>query len=144
MLRPGRRADRGSALILMPAGLLVLLVLASVAVDMSLVHMRHRQALDVAASAANDAVTAAADPAQLRRGVYRIEPTEARAVVRRTIAASGLATHMVGPARVVVDGANVQVSVTVRAEHLFTGALPGTPDSTVVTATASATAVQSE
>jgi hypothetical protein len=128
----------------MPAGLLVLLVLASVAVDMSMVHLRHRQALDVAASAANDAVTAAADPAQLRRGVYRIEPSEAREVARRTIAASGLAAHMVGPARVVVDGANVQVSITVRAEHFFTGALPGTPDSTVVTATASATAVQSE
>lgn len=137
-----RRSDQASALMLMPAGLLVLLLLASVAVDMSLVHLRHRQALDVAGSAANDAVTAAADPSQLRRGVYRIEPAEAQRVARRTIAASDLAPHVVGQPRVLVDGTSVQVSLRVEAKHLFTSALPGAPDTTVVTATVSATAVQ--
>lgn len=145
MLSPtprARRSDEASALMLMPAGLLVLLLLASVAVDMSLVHLRHRQALDVAGSAANDAVTAAADPGQLRQGVYRIEPAEAQRVARRTIAASDLAPHLVGAPRVLVDGSSVEVSLRVEAEHLFTGALPGAPESAVVTATVSASAVE--
>lgn len=137
-----RRSDRGSALILMPAALLVLLILASVAVDMSLVHMRHRQALDVAGSAANDAATAAADVGDLRQGVYRIEPAEAQRVARRTIAASDLAPHVIGRPRVVVDGVSVRVSLTVEAERFFTGALPGVPDATTITATASATAME--
>jgi len=128
-------------LILVPACLLILLVLASIAVDMSLVHLRQRQALDVAASAANDAVTAGADPVALRSGVFHVEPAAARRVVARTLAASQLAPHLAGPPRVVVDGETVEVSVTLRADYLFTAVMPGTPDATTVTATASATAV---
>ena len=74
--RDGRRVagagatcgDRGSTLMLVPAGLLVVLVMASIAVDMSLVHLRQRQAVDVASGAANDAVTAAAEEGALRGG----------------------------------------------------------------------------
>ena len=139
MLR--RDGDRGSVLILVPACLLILLVLASIAVDMSLVHLRQRQALDVAASAANDAVTAGVDPASLRSGVFHVEPAAARRVVARTVAASQMAPHLVGPPRVVVDGETVEVSLTLRADYLFTAVMPGTPDDTTVTATASATAV---
>ena len=43
---------------LVPAGLLIVLVMASIAVDMSLVHLRQRQAYDLASAAANDAATA--------------------------------------------------------------------------------------
>lgn len=142
MLTSRRRwRDRGSALILMPACLLVLLVLASIAVDMALVHLRQRQALDVAASAANDAVTAGADHAALRSGRYSVSPAAARQVVARTVAASQLAPHVVGSPTVVVDGDRVEVTLTLEADYLFTGVMPGTPDATTVTATASATAV---
>jgi hypothetical protein len=41
-----------------------------------------------------------------------------------------------------IAGDTVEVSLTVEADYLFTGALPGTPDGTTVHATASATAVQ--
>lgn len=136
-----RGGDRGSVLILMPACLLIVLVLASIAVDMTLVHLRQRQALDVAASAANDAVTAGVDVGALRAGEYRVEPAAARQVVARTVAASQLGQHLVGSPRVVVEGERVEVSLTLQADYLFTAVMPGTPDGTTVTATASATAL---
>jgi hypothetical protein len=125
---------------LLPACVLIVLVLASIAVDMSLVHLRQRQGFDVAAGAANDAATAAADTDLLRSGRFEIDPMVAQQVARDTVAASDLAPHVVGGPTVTVDGATVEVTLTVAAEHLFTGAMPGAPDRTVVTATASATA----
>ncbi len=141
MALPAGRRDRGSALMLMPAGLLIVLVLASIAIDMTVVHLRQRQAMDVAASAANDAVTAGADPSGLRSGVYRVDPAAARRVVQRAVAASDLASHLAAAPRVSVTGDTVAVRLTVKADYIFTAALPGAPGSTTVTATASATAV---
>lgn len=134
-------ADRGSALLLMPACVLIMLVLASITVDMALVHLRQRQAFDVAAAAANDAVTAGVDTSALRSGTFVVQPAAARQVVARSVAASELAPHLVGPPRVAVDGDQVEVRLTLRADYLFTGVMPGTPDATTVTATASATAM---
>jgi hypothetical protein len=125
----------------MPACVLVVLVLASIAVDMALVQLRQREAFDLASSAANDAVTAGADPDALRSGGFALDPGAAEATVERTIAASDLARHLVGRPSVRVAGDTVEVSLRLEADYLFTGALPGTPDGTTVTATASATAV---
>lgn len=133
-------ADSGSVLILMPACVLVVLVLAAVAVDMSLVHLRQRQAFDVAASAANDAVTAGVDQASLRAGSYRVDPATARAVVEDAVAVSDLTPHVVRTQVARVDDQTVEVALTVRIEHLFTGVMPGVPTTSEVTATASATA----
>lgn len=127
---------------LMPACVLVVLVLASIAVDMALVHLRQREALDLAASAANDAVTAGADPARLRAGDFGLDAGRVHATVDRTIAASDLAPHVVGRPSVRIAGDTVEISLDVEADHLFTGAMPGAPDTTTVHATASATAVQ--
>ena len=134
--------DRGSVLMLMPACVLVVIVLASIAVDMAMVHMRQRQALDLAASAANDAVTAGADPALLRGGAFGLDAGRVQSTVERTVAASDLAPHLVGRPRVRVAGDTVEVALDVEADYFFTGALPGTPDATTVHASASATAVQ--
>jgi hypothetical protein len=134
-----RRDDRGSVLMLVPACVLVVLVLASIAVDMSLVHLRQRQGFDLAATAANNAATAAADPHLLRAGRFELDPPTARRVVHDAVAASDLAPHVVGAPRVAVAGATVEVTLIVSAEHLFTGAIPGAPDQSQVTATASAT-----
>lgn len=137
-----RDRDRGSVLMLMPACVLVVLVLASIAVDMSLVHLRQREALDLAASAANDAVTAGADPARLRAGSFGLDAGRVRATVDRTLAASDLAPHLVGRPVVRIAGDTVEVALEIEADYLFTGALPGTPTATTVHASASATAVQ--
>jgi hypothetical protein len=137
---PRRRVDRASVLLLVPAALLIVLVMASIAVDMSLVHLRRRQAYDLAAGAANDAVTAAADEGSLRAGGYRVDPDRAQQVVERIVAASDLAPDVAAPPTVRVTGDSVSVEVSLYADYIFAGVIPGTPDGTTVTASASATA----
>lgn len=137
------RADRGSSLVLMPAGVLVVLILASIAVDMSVVHLRKRQALDLAAAAANDAATAGADPAGLRAGEFRLDPGTARRVVMRTVAASELAPDLAAEPLVTVSASGIEVTLAIEADYVFAGAVPGAPDGAVVTATASASATPS-
>jgi Tfp pilus assembly protein PilX len=134
--------DRGSALMLMPAGLLIVLVLASIAVDMSLVHLRKRQAFELAAAAANDAATAGVDQGELRAThAYVLDPERTRAVVGDVVAASDLATHLAGPPVVTVSGADVRVELALEADYIFADVVPGAPDGTVVRATATARAV---
>jgi hypothetical protein len=136
-----RRADeRGSVLMLVPAGVLIVLVLASIAVDMSLVHLRKRQAFDLASAAANDAATAGADQAALRLGSYVIEPGSARAVVDDVVGASELAPLLAAPPSVTVTAEGVSVEITLEADYVFAGVLPGAPDGTVVAASATAAA----
>ena len=137
---PRRRVDRASVLLLVPAALLIVLVMASIAVDMSLVHLRRRQAYDLAAGAANDAVTAAADEGSLRAGGYRVDPDRAQQVVERIVAASDLAPDVAASPTVRVTGDSVAVEVSLYADYIFAGVIPGTPDGTTVTASASATA----
>lgn len=126
---------------LMPAAVLVVLILASIAVDMAVVHLRQRQAFDVAAGAANDAVTAGVDEGALRQGAYSLDPGQVREIVRRRVAASRLAEHLAGPPQVRVDGDTVEVVLAVEADYVFGGVIPGAPDRTVVTAVASAAAI---
>lgn len=140
-VEPRRREDRASVLVLAPAALLIVLVMASIVVDMSLVHLRRRQAHDLAAGAANDAVTAAADEGSLRAGGYRVDPDRAQQVVERIVAASDLAPDVAAPPTVHVTGDSVVVEVSLHADYIFAGVIPGTPDGATVTATASATAV---
>jgi hypothetical protein len=136
--------ERGSALMLMPAGLLIVLVLASIAVDMSLVHLRKRQAFELAAAAANDAAGAGVDQGLVRTThAYVLDPARTRAVVGDVVAASELASDLAGPPVVTVTGAAVRVELTLDADYIFADIVPGAPDGTVVTASATATAVPS-
>ncbi len=140
LTRPRPRPDRGSVLMLVPAGLLIVLIMASIAVDMSLVQLRQRQAHDLAAGAANDAATAAADVGQIRSGGYSVDPDAATAVVDRIVAASELAPDVVGRPVVRVTGNVVEVEVSLYADYIFAGAVPGASDGATVTARASAVA----
>jgi hypothetical protein len=140
LLRARPHGDRGSILLLVPAAFLVVMILASIAVDMSLVHLRQRQAHDLASSAANDAVTAAASHQALRNGRIELTQADAEAVVARIVAASDLAPQVVGAPVVRVRPDTVEVELAVRAEYVFASVVPGAPESTTVTATASATA----
>jgi hypothetical protein len=134
--------ERGSTLLLMPAGLLIVLVLASIAVDMSLVHLRKRQAFELAAAAANDAATAGVDQGHLRTTqAYVLDPERTRAVVADVVAASDLAPQLARPAVVTVSGAGVRVELALEADYIFADVVPGAPDGTVVTASATATAL---
>ena len=134
--------ERGSALMLMPAGLLIVLVLASIAVDMSLVHLRKRQAFELAAAAANDAATAGVDQGRLRTTqTYVLDPETTRAVVADVVAASELAPQLARPPVVTVTGAGVRVELALEADYIFADVVPGAPDGTVVTASATARAL---
>ena len=132
--------ERGSVLMLVPAGVIIVFVLASIDVDMSLVHLRKRQAFDLASAAANDAATAGADQAALRSGSYVIEPGSARTVVADVVGASELAPHLAAPPSVTVTAEGVSVEITLEADYIFAGVVPGAPDGTVVAASATAVA----
>ncbi len=135
------RGHQGSVLILMPAAMLIVLLLGAIAVDLTIVHLRQQQAIEAAASAANDAVTGGLDQTALRAGHgYHLDPAQVDAAVDRSIDAQGLADQLAAPPQITEPTANsITVVLTLRAEYLFARALPGTPHSTTVRGTATAT-----
>ncbi|HEX7095131.1 MAG TPA: hypothetical protein VF183_04570 [Acidimicrobiales bacterium] len=128
--------QRGSVLMLMPAAVLVLIVLASIATDFAIVGMRARELHNAAAAAANDAATAAISREGLRLGETWIDTDTAHRVVSRSLAARGIT--LAAPPRVTVslDGREVHVQLVARHRYLFAAALPGAPDEFTVEATA--------
>lgn len=134
--------DRGSALMLMPAGVLVVLVLAAIAMDLSLVHLVRREAVAAAEAAANDASTYGLDERAYRRGEgYALDPERVRAAVDSSLAAAGLTDDLVMEPQVTTSATTVQVRVEVRVRYVFAPALPGVAHSTTVAATGTATPV---
>lgn len=139
-MRPPAR-DRGSVLLLMPAAMMVVIVLAAIAVDLSLVRVRHEQLESVASAAANDAANllsieqlrSATEPSEL---LVSIDPSRVRAIVEEAVAASELDDIRIVRADAVGDEVTVELSIDV--EHLFGRALPGTPDSRRVGAASTA------
>ncbi len=138
------RGDRGSVLILMPAAVLVVLLLGAIAVDLSIVHLRQRQAVAAASGAANDAVTAGLDQAALRRGEgYRLDPARVDTAVTESLEADGISDELTEPPRITMPTPDsVTVEIHVRAEYLFARSLPHGPRITVVRGTATATVQQ--
>ena len=140
--RPAVPCERGSVLLLMPAAALIVIVLAAIAVDLSLVRIRHEQLENVAAAAANDAANQL-DQSALRAGgdpstpTVVLDPERVATVVAETVEAQGLGG--VSIVRADVDGREVVVTLSIEVEHLFGRALPGTPDHRRVTASGSAT-----
>jgi hypothetical protein len=132
------RGDWGSALLLVPAGILIVLLLGSIAVDLSLVHLTRQEAADAAAAAADDTVTAALDQETLRAsGEYVIDERQARDVTAAVLAARGLATK-VSAADVALEGDTVTVTLTMPVRYVFARGVPGARHGTTVTVTASA------
>jgi len=133
---------RGSALMLVPAGFLVMLLLGSIAFDLSLLFLRQRQASSLAADLANDLATLALDEDHLRAsGEYVLDPEAAAAIGRDLALRSDLSDRLADLEVAVVDEAEVQVTATVRVEYVFAKAIPGAGEGTEVTATATARAV---
>ena len=131
--RAGRRggpassvSDRGSALALVPAGFLVLVLLASLAVDSALAYLGQQQLHDALAAAANDAVTAGLDNASFyRQGSLVLDP----AAVAQTVCASVAAQHDSGlhdmTLSVAIDGDSVRVAGSAVVDAVFGRAIPG-------------------
>ena len=137
----GPERSRGSVLMLMPAGALIVLLLGAIAFDLSLVFLRQRQASSLAADVANDLASVALDVPTFRAsGAFELDPRRADAVGRALLDASDLADELTS-ATITVDGTDtVTVRVIVSVDYVFAKAIPGAADGTTVTASATAVA----
>ena len=133
--------ERGSALTLMPAAVLVFVVLGAIAVDFAVAFLAEREVSNAAAAAANDVAGAALDQDRFYAdGAIRLDPSVAQSVGRTSVAAAGLDHLDEVAVRVSVrgDAPTVTVTVSARAGYAFAKALPGGPDGVAVEATATA------
>jgi Flp pilus assembly protein TadG len=135
------RRQRGSVLMLMPAAVLVLVVLASIAVDFAIVGMGARELHNAAAAAANDAATAALSSEGLRSGETWVDTAAAQRVAARSLAARGIVLDAPPQVSVSLDGREVTVTLRATYDYVFAPAIPGAPDEFHVEATATARAV---
>lgn len=118
--------ERGSALALVPAGFLVLVLLASLAVDSAVAYLGQQQLHDALSAAANDAVTAGLDNASFYGGgTLVLDP----AAVARTVCASVAAQHDPGLHHIalsmVIEGDSVRVNGSAVVDAVFGRAIPG-------------------
>jgi Flp pilus assembly protein TadG len=135
------RSDRGSVLMLMPAGILVVIILAAISVDQSLVFLRQRQASSVAIDVANDLATAALDEDSFRStGRFRLDEARARSLGQLLVASSDIGPHLRDVDIWLSADDEVVVELTAGVDYIFARALPGASDGTTVRARAAAVA----
>ena len=133
--------DRGSAMMLMPAAFLVVLLLGSIALDFGLLHARQREIYHLADGAANDAASYAVDTAVLRSlGCIALRPDAATAAAQASIGASGIAdVQLDGVELTVIDDLPaVVVNVSLEAQLILAPAVPGGSSTRHLEATATA------
>lgn len=129
-------------LVLMPAAALIFLVLGALAVDSAAMFLAQRQLANAAVAAANDAVAAVDIDAYYGEGTFRLEPARVQQVAQESVERSGL-DHLHGLVAVAtVQGDVVEVTLTARVDHIFSGAVPGGGDTAEVAATAVAGAAR--
>ena len=131
----------GSVLLLVPAAVLILIVLASIAVDSAVVFLGQRELANAAAAAARDATTAVSDPRFYGSGAVVLDPGRADRVARAAIAARDMrGVTLSEPVSVTVEGRQVCVSLTGRVERIVARSFPGVPGTVTVHARSTATA----
>lgn len=124
--RRGPARERGSVLLLFPAAILVVLLLASIAVDAAIAHRAQVELREAAAAAANDAVTHGLDEATFQRtGEWRLDPRRVEAAVRAALAARADHLDATLAGAPTIDPATGAVTVTLTAEvdYLFAPAV---------------------
>lgn len=142
----GRHPDRGSVLMLVPAGVLVLLMLGAMAVDSAVGFMAQRELSSLAAGVANDVAGAAlSDPAFYQEsGAIRIDPRAADQQAEAARVTSGIRGIKDLDVRAVVRGDQVCVTAVGTIDYVFAKAFPALPDSKTVRGQAVATAVRGD
>ncbi len=123
--------ERGTALVMVPALALVLVVLGAVAIDLAVAHAAQRSAVRVATAAADDAAGMIDRRAVQLDGVVRIDPVAADLVARARIRTADLPGPVEG-VEVHSDASSVEVVLRVRVPHVFLDAVPGGPGSGTV------------
>ena len=122
----GSICERGTALLLVPVGVLIVTLLASITVDSAAAFVAQREAASAASSLANDLVTLAVDESALRlHGMYRLDPSrlrQLRAWAQRTASDRVSAVFEPGSISVTVSSAGpaaVRVSVSGSARRII-------------------------
>lgn len=121
LLRERLRADDGNTLLLMPAAVLVVIILAGIAVDLATVWLGYRRVADLAASIANDAV-AAVDFEVFYGNKGKVQVVSARAQQRADVLVqyAGSDRALLNPAcRVEAAADSVTVHCTAAVEPIF-------------------------
>ena len=141
--------QRGSVLMLVPAGVLVLVVLGSIAVDFAIVFLAQRELAGAAAAAANDAATAAISEGTFYGGArgggsgnIEIDDQAAGRVAEAALEQQAPRGVRVTRLSVQAPGRQVCVIVEGQVDYLFARALPGAAHGTTVRGRATATAVE--
>jgi hypothetical protein len=137
----------GSVLMLVPAAVLVLVILGSLAVDTAVTFMGQRELASAAAAAANDAAGAAlSDESFYRREAGQpavvLDPDLARRLVDQAVRARAPRGVDLTGMDVRASGGQICVVLHGRVDRLFGKAIPGVPGQTAVEARATATAVE--
>jgi len=138
-MRRRQPTESASALMLVPAGVLILLILGAIAVDSSLAFMAQRELHNAAIGAVNDAVTVSIGDEALQRGTEaRPNGQRASALVHDRLDGLriGRMTVLAGDVQVVTDEEAKTVTVRVEGDmpYLFAPAVPGSRRSAHVVA----------
>lgn len=125
---------------LVPALMLVLICLGTIAIDLALLHGAHRSAHRIVSAAADDAA-AMIDTEELQRsGELLVDPARARRVVDAHLAVAQLPGRLAAEPSVRIGGGGSTVTITVEMliDHVMLRAIPGRSDHerVVITATA--------
>lgn len=121
-----RRDQRGSVLALVPAGFLVLMLLAGLAVDSAVTYEAQHALHDALTAAANDAVSAGLDSrAFYAGGAITLDPATVAVTVCRSVEAQDLAWLHRLQLAVAVGNRSVRVEGTATVNAVFGRLVPG-------------------
>ena len=143
---PVSRNESGSALILIPAGVLIVVILGAIMVDGGLAFLGEREAVNAATAAANDVVNLGFDDAHFRdTGEMRLIESNADLAAITRAAVSRRESNVLIPGSVSVtvtriDAQRAEVAVTGLVKLLLTPALPGAEHMVAVDANVTADA----
>jgi Flp pilus assembly protein TadG len=145
--------ERGSSLLLFPAGILIVMVLAAMAVDTSIAFMGQRELANATAAAANDAASQAVDNAAFyQQDRIELDPVavESLAVAKVRAAVDGARHAGLSVQAVALPPAapgcpwTVKVTASSRVSYVFAKAIPGGPHEADIHATAVAGPAQAD
>ena len=140
-----RSGEAGSAWILAPAALLIMVVLGAIAVDSALAYLGQRQLVDAADSAATNAAGGVSESAFYGSstgggGAIVLSASRADRLAAATLSSQDLSAVSLSSTQVEVAGRQVCIRLSGVVHPIFGGALPGHPLDVRVTAVATATA----
>src|SRR4051812_17616384 len=131
--------QRGSVLMLFPAGVLVLMVLAAITVDFSIAFLGERELAHATASAANDAaIEGLSNAAFYREGKVRLSAETDRIATARVLDLVDRTRYHGLDVHVTVTDCLVVVTAEADVDYVFAKAIPGGPDRAHVDATSEA------